>query len=57
MIEPVQPNKRETEVTRKGEQAATIVLKYLEGVALVYDIDERWIIEQVKNKLEAKLRD
>jgi len=57
MTKPVEPNKRETDLTRKGEQASNIVLKYLEGVAMIYDIDERWIIEQVKNKLEAKLRD
>lgn len=57
MIEPVQPNKRETEITRKGEQASTIVLKYLKGVALVYDIDEKWLIREVLRKLDWELKD
>jgi hypothetical protein len=57
MIEPVEPSNRETDLTRKGEQAANIVLKYLKGVALVYDVDEKWLILQVKNKLDWELKD
>jgi len=44
-------------ITRKGEQAAAIVTKYLEGVSIIYDIDCRWLVEQVVKKLQAKQYD
>lgn len=53
---PVEPEIRQTDITRKGEQAANIVVKYLEGVAAIYDIDVRWIAKVVMERIQAKWR-
>jgi hypothetical protein len=64
VVTPVEPEVKKVTaehdadyITRKGEQAAAIVAKYLEGVSIIYDIDERWIMKAVIKKLEAKVRD
>jgi len=46
-IKPVEPEV----IKYHGEVAANIVLKYLQGVSLIYDIDEQELIELVQMRL------
>ena len=49
-IEPVEPVLRD-DVAHRGEIAGNIVLKYLQGVAMIYEVDEQELIEIVQMRL------
>jgi len=57
MTEPVSPELKESPLQRRSELAVKVVLRYLEGVAKVYDCDEQWIMHEIIKRLETKLRD
>jgi len=57
MTEPVSPELKESPFQRRSELAVKVVLRYLEGVAKVYDCDEQWIMREIVKRLETKLRD
>jgi len=56
-IQPVNPELKESPLQRRSELAVRVVMKYLEGVAMVYDVDENWVIREIVKRLETKLRD
>lgn len=52
---PVEPEiSREAEIRNRMEMAVRIVKKYLEGVALIYDVNEIELTKHVKDSLEVK---
>jgi len=57
MTEPVSPELKESPLQRRSELAVKVVMKYLEGVAMIYDVEERWVMQEIVKRLEAKLRD
>lgn len=57
MTEPVEPEIRESDVTWRSKEAVRITMKYIEGLSLVYDIDERFIATEVVKQLEMKPHD
>ena len=52
MTEPVNPELRESPLQRRSELAVKVVMKYLEGVATVYDVDSKWVATEVVKRIQ-----
>jgi hypothetical protein len=57
---PVRPEEKidfDDNLTRMGEIATNIILKYIDNVAKVYQIDPRWIVQRISEKLKHRVTD